>query len=733
MSRFFKTTELNPNNSFLYKAPYEFMMKALEVQQQGYDNMMATTELYDTLDIKHINNPSVKDRVQEIKADYEGKANEIAEAIQADPTKWNKLSPKLRQLSARLKEDMTSGSIANIQGTYTNYQKFLEDNKDKDARVMGMANNYYMNEYSNRVMENPDAYMQFDNVVNPVDLMSDKYQKILKEIKANKSMNSDGKYVYENKEITAERAEQIAYGLLMSDPEYQAYANQQIKFGDKGFIDINEDGSVSRKNVYGIFNNDGEPITKEQAEELHKEWEALSLEQKKSTPYPFKTGLNMSHSMAGGLKALGSSYSFFERTFDADKYGLQNNQGRINSQLAAQKNSYDVALESIKHANAMDLADKNNDVKLEIAKMKQQASTKDINTTLQIALAKATPGSKEYKNLEAAIAQNNVDSTLGNMYGKKLNLGDVVKDAVSGDAESASYLGNSRDYGRKAMGYKEGSDEHNLLQTFDYYMRKGQSKEQAMKSAVEDLRGIYVKKMNYNKTKEGALSAEQVFNNNLYKRNEGLLNKYYNKQNEYLNNITQQNSAVRFEPVSSYGKTNLSKAITDNPGTFTITDSQGNIISTSEREKLGNNIEVTDLVGSTPYGNIGVKASVNGKQYIYIPSTKGSDVNNYITNIALNGGLKDPKNSTMLKSATNQELSDIETSFMNTKPKADGSKEIIYTTKRGGKPIQIFLRSTGSNLMFSTDSNVNWKDPNPTTGKYVIFDNTQHLFDNLDD
>lgn len=732
MSRFFKTSEVNPNNSFLYKAPHEIMMKALEVQQQGYNDTLAKAELFDTLDIKYINNPTVQDRVQKIKADYEGKANEITEAISADPTKWNKMSPKLRQLSARLKEDMTSGAIANIQGTYANYQNFLENNKDKDARVMQMANNYYMNDYNNRVQSNPDVFMNFDDVVNPVDLMSDKYQKILKEVKANKSMTTDGRYVYKNEEITPERAEQIAYGLLMSDPEYKTYSNQQMKFGDTGFIDINEDGSVSPKNVYEIYDTDGNVLTRERAEELHNEWSALDVEQKKITPYPFKTGLNMSHSMAGGLKALGSAYSFFDKSFDADKYGLQNNQGQINSRLAAQKYGYDVNLENIKQANRETLADKNNAVKLQIAEMRQKGSSKDINTLLQLELAKETPGSQKYKNLESAIAQNNVDSALGHIYGRNLDLSTVINDANSGDSESSAYIGNARDSGRKAMGYKSGSDEHNLMMTFDYYMKKGQSKEQAIKSAVSDLRGIYAKKNNYNGTQQGALAASTVFDNNLSQRYSGLLNKYFNKQNDYLGSLSSVNSNLRFEPTSSYADTNLTKLIKDNPGTFTITDKNGNLLTSKELNKLGDDIKVTHLFGSNPYGNVGIRANVGGKDILYVPSKKGSSVNRMVTNIALNNGLKDPKNSTMLKTISNQENSDIETIMFNTKP-VNGAKRFVYTSKLGGSPTDIYFHSDGSGIKFSTDPNVNWNNPDPVKGKYATAESIQQIFDNIAD
>ena len=147
MSRYFKAESINPQNDFLYQAPYELLMKGLEVQQQGYDNMLNQTDLFNQLDIKSINDPTVQKHVQSIKDMYEGRANEITSEIRQDPTKWQKTMPKLRKLAAQLRTDMTSGDIANIQGTYTNWQKFQENIKDKDKRTAAYANKYYIEEY----------------------------------------------------------------------------------------------------------------------------------------------------------------------------------------------------------------------------------------------------------------------------------------------------------------------------------------------------------------------------------------------------------------------------------------------------------------------------------------------------------------------------------------------------------------------------------------------------------
>ena len=119
MGRFYDANSTAPQFvDGLYTPPWELINKKIEENQQGYDNVLATTNLFNDIDIQHIEDPVVKDQVQKIKDYYTGRSNQIVEAIKADPMNWRRAAPDIQNLSRQLQKDMKSGDISEIQNQY---------------------------------------------------------------------------------------------------------------------------------------------------------------------------------------------------------------------------------------------------------------------------------------------------------------------------------------------------------------------------------------------------------------------------------------------------------------------------------------------------------------------------------------------------------------------------------------------------------------------------------------
>lgn len=213
----------------LYTPPWEMINKSLEQNQQGYENALTTTNLFDNLDIKYIEDPVIKEQVEKIKGYYSNKANSITEAIKANPMDWRKSGINIQNLSKELQEDMKSGDISRFQDSYQSLSNFLEQHKEIKTKNPGDFNRGYEH-FLNEWRKDPLRMEGFnwEQLVNPIDTES--INKRIKDLAANATEQANGMWLVGNEEVTPERIMESAKNQIFGDSANSAYIQQQIKF-----------------------------------------------------------------------------------------------------------------------------------------------------------------------------------------------------------------------------------------------------------------------------------------------------------------------------------------------------------------------------------------------------------------------------------------------------------------------------------------------------------------------
>ena len=102
----------------MYTPPWEMMGQVMAQNEQGIQQTLASTSLFEDLDIDYIEDPVVKEQVENIKNKYAGEADEISKTLQAEissnPQAWRSHLPKIGDLGKKLQKDFKSGGINKI-------------------------------------------------------------------------------------------------------------------------------------------------------------------------------------------------------------------------------------------------------------------------------------------------------------------------------------------------------------------------------------------------------------------------------------------------------------------------------------------------------------------------------------------------------------------------------------------------------------------------------------------
>lgn len=236
MGRFYQAPQTPQFIDGLYTPPWELMDKALSYNQQGYDNAVATTNLFQDIDINSINDPIVKEQVDSIKKYYESKSNELTKTIQANPLDWKKSKIAIQNLGRELQEDMKRGSISRIQSAHESMQNFVKEHEEYAKKNPGLFNqgyNYFLEQYRKDPLRMSN--FNWENLINPID--EEKLNKRLKDMTANATEQTNGMWKVGVEEVSKERILESAKNQVYSDPENQAFIQQQIKFKNPDYYD----------------------------------------------------------------------------------------------------------------------------------------------------------------------------------------------------------------------------------------------------------------------------------------------------------------------------------------------------------------------------------------------------------------------------------------------------------------------------------------------------------------
>lgn len=296
MGRYYNTTATPQFVDGMYTPPWELINKSLEVNQQGYENVLATTNLFNDVDIQHIEDPIIKEQAQKLKDYYAGRAEDITKAIQKDPTAWRKANPEIQNLARELDKDVKSGEISRLNQQYQSLASFVKEHeqyKKDHPEDYNRALTYFMQDFQS----DPLRRKAFDwfQLAKPVD--DTKFKEGLLKLKASsvERATKEG-YIVGQEGVPREQIEAYTRSFL-SNPENKAYIQQQIKFKNPDYYDAELERLHPETGGYfeelKVDPKTGRTLTDEEVESKEKiflnkmeAYKKLSEEKKKRTPPP---------------------------------------------------------------------------------------------------------------------------------------------------------------------------------------------------------------------------------------------------------------------------------------------------------------------------------------------------------------------------------------------------------------------------------------------------------------
>ena len=240
MGRFFQTAPTQFVEDYIYQPPWELMQQAAAKEQQIYDAAVASTKIFDNLQIDHLQGEDDVYNVQEKQRYYAENAANIAKAIQNDPSKARQYMNNIEALSKEVQKDMTSGDLSKIIGSAQAYKKWQEDNKklkEDDASRYTAAERAYLGEYLKAGGNSLSQGFRGELITKDIDYEA--IRKSLGELKANKIKSTrqtpgGGLYMVETENGLEEMSEERMNGWMLSQilsPENLASLSQSEKFG----------------------------------------------------------------------------------------------------------------------------------------------------------------------------------------------------------------------------------------------------------------------------------------------------------------------------------------------------------------------------------------------------------------------------------------------------------------------------------------------------------------------
>lgn len=163
------TTTSPTDIDFMYKLPEQEMLQAISTSDQAIDKTNDQADMYS----KYINDAKSKalpgdvERLDTISKNYQNRINDVTNNIAQDPSNYRQYSPQLRGISRQLQNDT---DISTINSRYSQYQKWLADNKDADPTLLEAAKNRIMGNhgYDNKTGYSPLS-QSLEEISKPID------------------------------------------------------------------------------------------------------------------------------------------------------------------------------------------------------------------------------------------------------------------------------------------------------------------------------------------------------------------------------------------------------------------------------------------------------------------------------------------------------------------------------------------------------------------------------------
>lgn len=283
MGRFYNTSKFNPID-FMSELPIDMMLKATNVADTAINKQENTIELFKNKVLEVNGHEKDKNRLSEIKNEYENRLNELATTIQKDSVNWRKNMLTIRQMTNQFTNDMTKGELYHIQKNYNQKLENIKDAEEKfkkgditQSQYLKMINyqddNFEGTNY-NKDLNTANTFSS-EKINKYVDLQ-DRFKKYFERVKPVKVTNKQDKnygllkVTIDNKDeyITPQRLLEISKDNLGGDMVTKEFLQQSFR---TGFM-IPDDYESSLKgaiNIYAYHNQDHESSNNGDAVAMH--------------------------------------------------------------------------------------------------------------------------------------------------------------------------------------------------------------------------------------------------------------------------------------------------------------------------------------------------------------------------------------------------------------------------------------------------------------------------------
>ena len=666
MGRFFQTAPTQFVEDYIYQPPWELMQQAAAKEQQIYDAAVASTKIFDNLQIDHLQGEDDVYNVKEKQRYYAENAANIAKAIQNDPSKARQYMNNIEALSKELQKDMTTGDISKIQSSAQAYKKWQEDNKkrkEEDASRYSAAENYYLGEYLKAGGNSLNRQFKGELITKDVDWQKlyDSVDKLKASEWTQQSAGASGGYIYKNKQtgetVTADRINGYLMSRLLT-PENMAALQQSQQYGlaryfdDQGKLDEMAPGFAGVKGV--ALNSAYSKNTIER--DMQSDSTYNSAQQRALTYQMHKEDM--------------ANNNYWKGVERADKLAAEANKGKLTD-----KDLFEMRMDILEETDPA------------IKQLKQQEYDNLVGVQFNTAIDKKLV----YTDIYGAVRNKNLSGT-GDVVGQARNaargyLKTVEKSTGKDLANAFREMYNNIDAAIASGKIKNEKDIERF--TRDYLIKRYPGdisnrpnlnfKGVLTPGAVASDPGLRKK-----------LAAQQKYDREQVRISNDYVNaakEYVTRQNTFITNYANNASSQKvFEVPSTTSSSQAIQIIKKNPQDFIITykDEKGK----TQTSKLlpEHNIKINGVASGQSYGPLGISATVQGKEVYILPSGAGaSSVSTQVLTKVLASGLR--SDSAIRAELENIRVQELQQAESRAKVSENGISTFTYKT--GNKDFRI--------------------------------------------
>lgn len=699
MARYFQTQRANiaDADSFMYKPPMELLREAATMHDQGIAQGLSSAQLFENINVDYIDDPVEKAIVENAKMYYNDRSAEIIDRISKDPMSYKKEMLNIQNLAKELQQDMTHGELGKVQQSYKALQNFIQENADlkaKQPHIYNQGLNYYLNRWRSGENRSLDNTFTGSKLIGAPDITSEKYRKIFEGVKADSYDTLTGRYMYNNKEVTEQEMQEIAYGLLMQDPEVQSFVQQQQMFGDRGFVDVDQEGNVRAKSLYQAYDtNTGEILTPEQLEQKQKAYQALSQEDKRKLGPGYGYQLNREHGFYSGISAIGKAYSFREQKLEADEFAKIGYQGQVTRQNQA-------------HQGQVTRSNQAHQYNLDVKKMEKEYELKDSNAQKgllrdiqKIALDEA--GTDAGKAAQDFLDRTMAQASVGAISTPTYSIDQLYSLGNSASPFAANLLSSVEQTARTNFFAKGGQNTKNSTVEFinfvDQFKKSNPdaNENQIVKAFFQSPSSKIVNEEHFKSqgNKGSVMLPPDILENMYGERFKKHLENYNSNIDKALKNISADNAStqVSFVPFSTYGEKQALSLLNSSKQGFYYFDKDGNKV---ENAQMPNFKSVVNIGGNNVHETVAMTAVTEDGETVHVfpkNSREGSPYFKGVQSLLMNPSNVVGNNTAITEHILNGHTLDLTQKFTD-KGFVKGERVVSLPIDNAGNNIQIIER-----------------------------------------